>query len=598
MNHDPLYAARKILEDLQRLPDAAPRDLDATQCKILRDFYEDGEVGLYFFARHMFGYQDLTEDLHLPICSFIGRWGSSVLRDGSVRWDPPTESWEEDVVESYRRLMVCIPRECFKTSLCTRANSLWTVLRSEGHNATVGIFNEKQDNAEAWLAAICQVIERNQLLQTIWRDAMPKGIGYWDKEKGITRARNQKWGSTGILLERSNFGIPELSIEPQSVSGATTGKHYTHKILDDIIGHKAAESEAEMASAIAWVDTSRPLERPAENGNELVVHTPWAYADVYVHMQKKWPGEYKVHRRHILEDPDGYPDVVNGRSIFPNKISTRKAKSLLRTDPFINYAQYMCIPKAGRDTSFNESWFRWGAMGGTEGAPYFRIEDESYDPWKHEVNEEDAPEGAPKIVALHELKKAILLDPAPSKGSELKRDRHAANGIVVVGIDPWGRRYALDCKSLRTGPTEVLYTIMELCEEWGISRVGIEAVNFSAIYAPLWQTICRHEFDWTPEFFELLTAGRDKDSRIRQNLIRSFENNLWYFNRTRTEQLTTELEEFPHGATKDLIDALSYTDESVFRPETEEERRRRVHKKQARDVSRGLTGYGDFQEGM
>ena len=598
MNKDVQASAQRILTDLSTLSDAEPRDLLDSQAKVLREFFEDPATGLYFFARHIFGYKDLTVDLHLPICRFIGKWGSSVLKDGTVRWDPPNEDWEEDVVDSYRRLMVCIPRECFKTSLCTRAGALWTVLRSPGHNATVGVFNEKQDNSEAWCSAICQVIERNQLLQAVWRDAMPKGVGYWDREAGITRARNHKWGSTGLLLERGDFGIPELSIEPQSVGGATTGKHYTHKILDDIIGHKAAESEAEMANAIAWIDTSRPLERPAENGNELVVHTPWAYADVYVHMLRKWQGEYKVHKRHLLEDENGYPDPINGKSIFPQKISTRKAKGLLKTDPFINSAQYMCIPKAGRDTSFNETWFRYGQVQGPQGSPYFRIDEEHYDRHAHEVSDEIAPEGAPKVVAIQDLQKAILLDPAPSKGAELKRDRHAANGIVVVGIDPWGRRYCLDSLQLRLGPTEVLTRIMELCTEWGVSRVGIESVNFSAVYAPLWERICRHEYDWTPDFFELLTAGRDKEARIRQNLIRVFENGLWYFNTPRTERLAAELMEFPHGQTKDLIDALSYTDEAVFRPNTDEENRRRKLRANRRAKDRGITGYGEFQDGL
>ena len=596
---DKLRAALAILQELEAQGDPeAARELGAQEVSLLRMLFEDPTVGLFYFAKVIFGYKDLTVDLHLPICKFISRWGQSVLRDGTIRTDPPTGYWEDQVVDSYRRLMVCIPRECFKTSLCTRANSLWTVLRSEGFNATVGIFNEKQDNSEAWCAAICQVVERNRLLQQIWREAIPRGIGYWDKEAGKTRPRNHKWGSTGLLFERGDFGIPELSIEPQSVGGATTGKHYTHKILDDIIGHKAAESEAEMAAAVAWVDTARPLERPAENGNELVVHTPWAYADVYVHMLRKWPGEYKVHKRHILEDVQGYPDPLNGKSIFPEKISTPKAKRLLKTDPFVNSAQYLCVPRAGRDTSFSDEWFQFGAVEGSLGSPYFAIDKEHYDPHVHAIEDYNAPEGAPRTVALHEMQKAVLLDPAPSKGTELRRDRHAANGIVVVGIDPWGRRYCLAAESLRVGPTDVLTRLMELCERWGTARIGIEEVNFSAVYAPLFEEIIKLKYDWSPEFFPLMTQGRDKDARIRQALIPKMENKLWYFNKTECSRVVLELQEFPHGATKDLIDALSYTDESVVRPDTFEERRRKRARQKDRDAARGLTGYGDFQDGM
>src|SRR4030095_13056804 len=120
------------------------------------------------------------------------------------------------------------------------------------------------------------------------------------------------------------------------------GKHFTHMVLDDIIGRNAAYSTAVMQEAADWVDNQRPLERPAENGCELVVHTPWAYADVYSLKLKKWPGEYKVHVRHILEAPDGTPDHINGTSIFPQKISTAKARQLLKTDFYVNMSQYQC----------------------------------------------------------------------------------------------------------------------------------------------------------------------------------------------------------------------------------------------------------------
>ena len=144
-----------LFEELQTLGKGEARDLTDQQIPVLRRLFEDSTVGLYFFAREIFGYKDLTTSLHLPICQLLGRWGSSVLADGSVRWDSPTGSWEDDIVDSYRRIMVCIPRECFKTSLCTRANAVWTVLRSPDYNATIGIFNEKQENTETWCASIC-----------------------------------------------------------------------------------------------------------------------------------------------------------------------------------------------------------------------------------------------------------------------------------------------------------------------------------------------------------------------------------------------------------------------------------------------------------
>ena len=169
------------------------------------------------------------------------------------------------------------------------------------------------------------------------------------------------WWSTlwalRIRFERDAIGISELSIEPHGIGGTAVGKHFSHKILDDIIGEKAVrspESRAVMDTAIHWVDNSRPLERPAERGLELVNHTPWAYHDVYAHMLKKWEGEYLVYKRHILEDEDGRPDVLHGKSIFPQKMSTLQAKKILKRDPYVNSAQYMCQPKPGKETSEND----------------------------------------------------------------------------------------------------------------------------------------------------------------------------------------------------------------------------------------------------
>jgi hypothetical protein len=580
-----------ILSDLLSLEDADPRDLDQVQLTMLRRMFENTGVGLYLFAHYIMGYEDLTDSLHLPIARLLGRWGESILSDGSTITVPPNETHGE-VVDSFRRLMVCIPRECFKTSLCTRANALWTIAKDPTHNPTVGIFNEKAENAEAWVGAIAQVVERSLLFQAIWREMIPKGIGFWDRDKGVTRTRSHKWGNTGILFERDAIGVPELSIEPHGIGGATTGKHFTHKILDDIIGHKAAESVAEMAAAVAWVDTARPLERPAENGCELVVHTPWAFADVYSHMRKKWHGEYKVHRRHILEDRDGNPDHLNGKSIFPTKMSTQKAQGLLKRDFFINMAQYQCIPRVGRDQSFDEEWFRFGRV--VEGSnPLFKIRPEDFDP---EILDPECQEDhAPPVSALHWMSKAVILDPAPSRPTDARKEPGSANALVAVGIDPWGRRFCLESQSLRVGPTEVLKACMTMCEKWSINTLGIEEVNFSAVYAPLFQAIIRHEYDWEPDFVPCSTKGRDKDARIKSNLIRVMENGYWYFNQVGTRGVQQQLAEYPHGDRKDEIDALSYTDEVCQRGQTptELELTHAVERRQAW----GLSGYGEFIEG-
>jgi hypothetical protein len=492
--------------------------------------------------------------------------------------------------------MVCIPRECFKTSVCTRANSLWQIAKDPKHDPTIGIFNENEKKVESWVGAIAEVVESSRLFQEIWSEMLPPGISIADREAGKSRPRNWKWGATGLKFVRDTVGVPELSIQGFGIGGAATGLHFTHKILDDIIGEKSADSVAVMQDAIHWAEHSRPLERPAEGGCELVVHTPWAYADVYSFMLKQWPNDYKVLKRHLLEDKDGNPDHINGTSIFPSKFPTQKAQKLFEPKRFfVSMSQYQCTPRAGRDQSFDETHFKWGDAHLRGEEPIFKIDPAYYDPGL--LDHECGDDTAPAFIPVSWMDKAIILDPAPSKPNEIRQEPKANNGVVVVGICPWGRRFALDAWAGREGPTELLYRLMDMATKWGLRKIAIEEVTFSAIYAPLWSTIINYEYDWEPEFGICYPKGRQKDDRIKSNLIRVFENGYWYFNRATCARLAQELAEFPHGETKDLPDALSYTDEVISRPETPTELEKHWYSDQRdKETGRGLTGYGAFTD--
>jgi hypothetical protein len=306
-------------------------------------------------------------------------------------------------------------------------------------------------------------------------------------------------------------------------------------------------------------------------------------------MLKKWPDEYLVHKRHILEDADGNPDHINGTSIFKEKISTKKAKKIIETDFFVNMAQYMCVPRAGRHQSFADDDFRFGNVL-ESGDPMFQIRQED---WNSEIfDPESEEESSPRVCPLSWMDKAIILDPAPTGIGEMKRAPGSVNGLVVVGIDPWGRRYVLDAEELEVGPTELLRHIMFLCDKWGVATVGIEEVNFSNLYAPHFQYVVFHEYDWEPNWIALETEGQDKDARITRNLIRLFENHFIYFNQPTTKVLMQQLAEYPHGERKDLVDALSYIDRVISRPSTkqQEDRADKSRKRMSRDY--GVSGYG------
>lgn len=598
------------LSVLQDLKDSKARASEMTfpQMEATKALFADPDIGLWWFAREIFGFRDLTWEFHGPICQLLGHWGESHLADGRVITHTPKAGYEEENIKaSYRRLMLRIPRETFKSSLGTRACALRVL--SMNSNETIGIFNETENLPKQWIDAIRQVAETSILFQTLYRDIIPKGIGYWDREKGVTTSRKLKWGGTGILFERGTQGVSELSIEPHGITGTAVGKHFTRMIWDDIIGLKASLSPAVMETAIDWVDNSRPLERPAEGGCVLVNHTTWAYADVYKHMEQKWPGEWQIFHRSLLENPEtGEPDEINGISTFPTKISTAKAKAMQERDPYVFAAQYQCIPKAGRTQSFDPDWDGRFHIIYEGQEPVIHIDRtggcQSFDGTNFELDMADPPDFAPQRVPLSWCTKSVILDPAPSKGAEVRQNRHARNGFVVCAVDPWGRRYNLDSRVSRDTPEMILDQMIGLSREWQAWIWSIEEVVFSAVYEPLWSAIIslKPEYrDVRPEWRPVKPAGRDKEGRIRNNLIGIHELGLVYYNKGDPKlnlpgcpsgYLLKEKNEFPHGQTVDTLDAFAYIDESVQKPLTLDRRHRNSFLAKHSGLERGITGYG------
>ena len=569
-----------------------PRDLTQAQISILRSTYEHQDLGLFLFAYYVCGFDKLTWQLHYPISRLISRWGITLMKDGktTTEWKDANSSLVET---SFRRIMICIPRDCYKTTIGTKANSLWTLARDPTHNSTIGIFNENASNAESWVGSICEIVESSLMFQLIWPEMIPQGITQKDKLLGKSKNRHFKWGPTGIRFERDAVGVSELSIEPHGIGGTAVGKHFSHKILDDIIGEKSvksSDSRAVMDSAIHWIDNARPLERPAERGLELVNHTPWAYHDVYAHMLKKWEGEYVVYKRHILEDEEGRPDALNGKSIFPNKMSTRQAKKILKRDPYVNSAQYMCQPRPGKETSFADEWFKYGKIVYSGSEPVFKINTSDFDP---EVFDIEVPmgESPTQFVPLSWMSKAVIFDPIPGKPSELKQSPNSFHGLVAVGKDPWGRRYCFESARHRCPPEEIFELVMDMLTKWKTQTLGMEDMSFVYVYQPLFRQLAQRRYDWEPVIIGTEPVGRHKDERILSMLQSPLQTGFWYFNEKGTTEVIQEMSEHPHANVKDCEDALSYTDEILQRPETPGEMVE-SHYRKMQSEDRGVCGYG------
>jgi predicted phage terminase large subunit-like protein len=228
---------------------------------------------------------------------------------------------------------------------------------------------------------------------------------------------------------------------------------------------------------------------------------------------------------------------------------------------------------AGRDVSFQQEWIRWGRVQPGMTGEEFAIELDSFDPAARDEVVTDLPT---RSVPIHQMNTCLLVDPAPSEESDRRREPGSRNALIMVGIDPFGRKHVLDLWVGRSDPLDVIRKMLEMLRLWQSDTVAIEKVVFSVLYRHwLQQEADRQNF--YVRTLDLEPQKRSKDTRINA-LIPAFRQGLVYLNRQAPDikELVQELLEYPYGRTRDLLDALAYGDDVLRRPESPDEQHQRM----------------------
>lgn len=516
-------AARSILDQLRSLTDADIRDLGPHDLDALRDLFNND---LFLFSSIICGGTILDPNLHGFMAHYIQRWGSP--------------GWE--------RLIAQYPRDHLKSTMGTRDNALWQLCRAP--DQPIAIFNETVDNTKKWLRAIQSIVTGSYLFQAVYRHLLPPGI---HRDDTRSMPRSWKWSDEAMDFEGKRIGEAENSVSGWGVGSAGTSHHWPKIIIDDPIGQAAYDSEAEMAKARSWFENHIYLMRPSEQGWCYYNGTPWTYNDTSVMASQRF--SYKVIRRAALELPDGTPSI-DGHPIYPSRFSREVLLREYKRDPFKFRAQRMCNPSAGRETSFNASWIKYGRM----------LVDEQGEPWFEFTTPANAPTQMlgdtliPERVPLSSLYKVILCDPAATDMKKQVQTKHARHGLIVEGIDQWGRRAILEAWAERCDPKDLIDRIFQLSRKWATSVVKIEEVSFSNLYRFWIIDLQQPNNEYAGQYLApvpVLTGGRDKDERIL-SLIPGYRRGDYWYNVWGTNQLLEELTEYPNCPTKDLLDAHAY----------------------------------------
>ena len=285
---------------------------------IREDLAERGRNDLYFFAKAVMGYQDMTPGCHKALCRFHD--------------------------ENKERIkLTMMPRGHYKTSTITIAKTAQKVVKNP--NERILVVNEVADNAENFLSAIRQNAENNKVFRALYSEVIPK------------TSRKGGWSGKELLFNRTWHG-PEPTISAMGMTSALTSRHYTHLNWDDPISEEAVKSPTVMQDAITRMSKWPSLMVRPEEDTMDIVGTRWALHDIYSWFMNQLKGKMALFIRAAIKD---------GQPIFPELMSL-EGLSMARElyGEYMFSCLYMNNPRDIANQDFNIQdlkFWRWAQDG-------------------------------------------------------------------------------------------------------------------------------------------------------------------------------------------------------------------------------------------
>jgi predicted phage terminase large subunit-like protein len=293
------------------------REISLLPEDIRRDLAERGRRNLYFLAKGVLGYRQMTEHCHKPLCVFL---------------DSNTSRFK----------FILHPRGTFKTSVCTISRNVQRGITDP--NARICIINEVADNAEGFLSTIRQHFEQNRVLRTLYSDVIPKDF------------RKTVWNNQALRLVRDWIG-PEDTFEAMGVLSTLTSHHYTDITYDDIISEDAVKSPQVMTDTVERARKFRSLMVDPAESSLTVVGTPWAFHDAYHHLSQMLGAKAARYIRGA--------HLPDGSLLFPELLDEETLTDLRSEYGDYSYlCLYECRPRDVANQDFNIQdlrFWRWSS---------------------------------------------------------------------------------------------------------------------------------------------------------------------------------------------------------------------------------------------
>ncbi len=490
---------------------------------------------LFWFNAKVLGHEKLgsfqmTYRAHYALCRFAER------RTGIP------------AIDNSRVQLIQVGRGWGKSLLVTKGRTMQRLITDQ--NWAAGIMNERQENANKFLAGIKAEFEQNAFLQFLFPKLIP------DFRKTV-------WKADQITIQRTKPNPVNPSVLAAGTESTVTGVHLNEWIGDDLLSEDMAKNlKAGLSTEVEKINSRviqiQPLLTNPKRDPITFIGTPWYPGDTYEYIEKVFGrGEDPNFFVWNLKFPDGNTQSVtleqkgelaifrfkprqNGICMFPEMFDDDTLDKLREDDPVFYSAQYELNPIAAGLASFKEEYLR------------------TYD-WAndYQIQYKDH-ENRIRFTNRRELVTILSVDPAQSKKET------AARSAIVVTASDGERIFLLETWADRVKPSDLGNKVLEFYQKYQPERVIIEDVAYQIALADILDMIGNKAGIQFPIYTFKPGTDIKKYARI-DSLEPYFRKGYIHYNPRSQQNFLEEYIRFSpdvKGPTKDILDALSFQKES------------------------------------
>jgi hypothetical protein len=529
----------------------------STDSEFYRATQQMGLVSLWAFLVVIAGfdgpYDKLTDHLHAEMTNFY----QDVMYDGA-------------------KGACLIGRSHYKSSVFTHGGNSWEILRNP--DISIGLGCGIEDRAIEFLGYTIDTFTGNEMFRWLYPY---HHIGNFKSAQGCNQFE--------ITLPNKKRNRRQPNIKTITAGGSTAGIHVDLLKLDDIITDQDLNSErkssASMYKMTNWLKSSiRTLVKDWRESRVFLSGTRYAPDDAYEALMlncKRQIGYWDELPEHYKEDPDGEWDIYyrmieeKGRIIFPEAFTKEGLVKLEQEDPWTYWTQYFNNPFKSSFQELNRFKINECSLDYTDAdghsVSYFR-------------------DGQEHRWFLRDCDVIQVADPAASEKGRSAKTSRSAHVLFVTAPDE--RRFIIRGHADFVSPSDIFTWFFDTHDAFKnyIRFAGMEMQGPFKVFDPLFREEQTRRRKWIG-FRPIKTSG-DKDARIRTQLEPLLRRGLLYCVGSFKDEVQAELNVFPDGPKKDILDVVSMGVQESQVPERPEEiRRQRFRQEISRGEKNETTGY-------